>query len=301
MTPLQGQQTAAQSIDATSNLLPQERLEIVPDGLLALAKDTRYVKECQSLFLQVLLSLFPRRSHFLLEQESWILASLLCLALGLKRTTKGTSLGMETLGLQFPSTASRWKLVTTTLVALSWAFFFSPHRNRTNNIPSTTTTTTSTSTSMSTNLAASDSTTATIIRARRDDDYQITSSGGTLQNDELLRGVTRREFHERQRRAMMERAIQAASLPSSSSTTPTAAPAVTTVPAKDETPQQGNNITRNRSEIQRSSVSLVQLRQQKRKMWMDLMASFTKKIKSMLLLLARVSDVAGNYLCVCVC
>lgn len=147
-------------------------LDVIPDSLLALAKDSRYVKECQSLFLQVLSTLLPRRRHQLLEQESWILASLLCLGM-MRHTANGTTLGMEAVGLQFPSNASRWKFVLMALATFSWAYAFSSERQR--------------------NAAG--------------DRPAITSS--PEENDERLQGLSRREFHERQRQAMLQRASQA--------------------------------------------------------------------------------------------
>jgi len=187
----------------------QRRLNLVPDSLLALAKDVRYVKECQNLFLQVLSSMFPRRHPNRLEQESWILGTILCLALGLKHTASknnnnnnnnnnSITLGMETVGLQFSNSSAgqRWKLFAATIAALGWAYVFSPdttstsrsssRNNNSNNHPSLTNTTTMNTTTMTTTTTM------------------------TQRNDEFLRGESRRQFHLRQRQAMLRRAQEAA-------------------------------------------------------------------------------------------
>ncbi|CAB9507135.1 Peroxisome biogenesis factor 10 [Seminavis robusta] len=229
-----------------NNHLFNGRLEFVPDGLLALAKDARYVKECQALFQQVISSVLPRRRHALAEQESWILASLLCLALGLRQTSKGTTLGMETVGLRFSNGASRWKLVASTLVALSWAYAFSAH-NRTS--------------SHDNDAISSGTTTRTTNNGATNPSAML--SADTQQNDELLRGVSRREFHERQRQAMLRRANQAASAATSNN-------------------HQGEIII-NSTERAPSSVSTTQ--QTSIPEWAT---TLRKKLKSVLLLLARV-------------
>lgn len=191
-----GEQVDATDVEAAQHAAEEpatraQHLDVIPDSLLALAKDTRYVQECQALFLQVLSSMLPRRRYQLLEQESWILSSLLCLALGLQHTSKGTSLGMETVGLQFPGKSARWKLVGFTLIYLSWAYAFSPYRDL--------------ATNQGNNINDSD-------------DSISPSNQETQQNDEMLRGSRRREFHDRQRRAMLQRAAEAAGNPPNSST-----------------------------------------------------------------------------------
>lgn len=150
---------------------------VIPETLIALAKDSRYVKEIQALFLKVLSIVLPRRRHQLLEQEAWILASLLSLGLGIRHTSKRTTLGMDAVGLQFTKNSARWKLILFSFGALSWAYAFSPHRNvnssiNRNNPPS--------------------------LQGRPSENV-----------DQVLRGSSRREFHERQRQAMLRRANHA--------------------------------------------------------------------------------------------
>jgi hypothetical protein len=174
-----------------------QRVDVVSDSLLALAKDARYVKEFQSLFLQVMSLFLPRRRHQLLVHESWILASLLCFALGLKHTSKGTTLGMETVGLQFPTRAARWKFVAAVMTTLSWAYAFSPDRT-----------------------AASDAANRDGHRLRDSSRYS-SSNEEPQHNEEMLRGNRRRQFHEAQRQAMLRRASEAAGNQNSPSSTST--------------------------------------------------------------------------------
>ena len=241
----------------------QQRLDVVPGSLIALAKDTRYVKECQSLFLQVLSSIFPRRRHQLLEQESWILGSLLCFALGLRHTSKSTTLGMETVGLQFSTNSSRWKLVASTLAAFSWAYAFSPSTN-TNRL-----------TGITLGNSHSEDSTAdnggSINGLGQDSPLRPSSSSSLLSgeetrpNDELLRGQSRREFHELQRQAMLRRAREAAEIQASGQDHGT--PAVDTTALEPES----------------TSSPLLQSRRR------DIMVRLHIKLKMMLLKFAQVS------------
>lgn len=217
---------------ATSTPL-QQRLGVVPGSLIALAKDTRYVKECQSLFLQVLSFIFPRRRHQLLEQESWILGSLLCFVLGLRHTSKSTTLGMETVGLQFSTNSSRWKLVASTLAAFSWAYAFSPS-TYTNRVAGITL-----GISRSEDSTADNGGSINGLSGGQDFPLRPSSSSSLLSgeethpNDELLRGQSRREFHELQRQAMLRRSREAAETEASSQSQNT--PAVDTTAIQPET------------------------------------------------------------------
>jgi peroxin-10 len=90
---------------------------VVPEGLLALAKDTRYVEECKILLLQVLRSVLPERREDLLDRDAWYLSVILYNFLVILR--KGRTLGMEICGLRYPERIARWKVVAASLATAS--------------------------------------------------------------------------------------------------------------------------------------------------------------------------------------
>jgi peroxin-10 len=101
------------------NTQAQESSEsnVVPESLLALAKDTRYVEECKILLLQVLRSVLPERREELLDRDAWYLSVVLYNFLVILR--KGRTLGMEICGLRYPDKISRWKVVAASLATAS--------------------------------------------------------------------------------------------------------------------------------------------------------------------------------------
>jgi peroxin-10 len=90
---------------------------VVPESLLALAKDTRYVEECKMLLLQVLRSVLPERREDLLDRDAWYLSVVLYNFLVVLR--KGRTLGMEICGLRYPGEIARWKVVAASLATAS--------------------------------------------------------------------------------------------------------------------------------------------------------------------------------------
>jgi hypothetical protein len=98
-----------------SNVVPEGN--VVPESLLALAKDTRYVEECKILLLQVLRSVLPQRREELLDRDAWYLSVVLYNLLITVR--KGRTLGMEICGLRYPAEIARWKIVAASLGAAS--------------------------------------------------------------------------------------------------------------------------------------------------------------------------------------
>jgi peroxin-10 len=90
---------------------------VVPESLLALAKDTRYVEECKILLLQVLRSVLPQRREDLLDRDAWYLSVFLYNFLVILR--KGRTLGMEICGLRYPERIARWKVVAASLATAS--------------------------------------------------------------------------------------------------------------------------------------------------------------------------------------
>lgn len=178
---------------ATANACASESYS-VPDGLMAMSKDARYVRDCKALLFSLLSSLMPRRRHQL-EQESWILASLLCFSMGLKRTPNSTTLGMETCGLAYSfsfESSSRWKWFLSTAAALSWAF-----------------------SSAGTAVIGGNDSSNSNYRRYSDSNANLHSLNiigvDPHFNGEMLRGPSRREFYERQRSEMLLRANLAAS------------------------------------------------------------------------------------------
>jgi hypothetical protein len=83
---------------------------MVPDVLLSLAKDARYLNQCQTLLLEIL----PEHSA-----ESTLAAGLLYTVFVLMR--KGKSLGQEALGIEY-SNDSKWRLMIGSLVASTGLF-----------------------------------------------------------------------------------------------------------------------------------------------------------------------------------
>lgn len=90
---------------------------MVPESLLALAKDTRYVEECKVLLLQVLRSVLPERREDLLDRDAWYLSVILYNFLVILR--KGRTLGMEICGLRYPERIASWKVVAASLATAS--------------------------------------------------------------------------------------------------------------------------------------------------------------------------------------
>jgi hypothetical protein len=90
---------------------------VVPESLLALAKDARYVEECKTLLLKVLRSVLPERREDLLDRDAWYLSVILYNLLVILR--KGRTLGMEICGLRYPERIARWKVVAASLATAS--------------------------------------------------------------------------------------------------------------------------------------------------------------------------------------
>jgi hypothetical protein len=122
-----GTEILTRCVDDSSTSLPLQQYnpqaqessesDVVPEGLLALAKDTRYVEECKILLQQVLRSVLPERREDLLDQDAWYLSLILYNFLVILR--RGRTLGMEICGLRYPERIARWKVVAASLATAS--------------------------------------------------------------------------------------------------------------------------------------------------------------------------------------
>ena len=89
---------------------------LIPENLLSLAKDSRYVQQCQALVLHVMESLHrggvPESQ---LQKDSWFL-SLLLYILFVVFPNGGRTMGMDTCGLKFTQLTSRLRVVASLLI-----------------------------------------------------------------------------------------------------------------------------------------------------------------------------------------
>jgi hypothetical protein len=190
-TRIEAVEAANGSADQTLPPLPNNNdNDLVPETLLSLAKDARYIQQCQALVKEliepiILLQRGGDRGHSSVEQlekDSWVMSSLLYIVL-LVVPNGGRTMGMDSLGLKFSQTSSsslrRQKLVVgAMLLSIYGSYAFQRWLQR----RSSTTTTT----------AGMDSTTAT-------------SNQRNATNQEALRGSARRRMHEALREQMLQR------------------------------------------------------------------------------------------------
>jgi len=99
---------------------------VVPESLLAFAKDSRYLEECKTLLLQLLRKALPSRGEDLLDRDAWYASAVLYTAIVLLR--RGRTLGMEVCGLKYPERIARWKVVAASLAAASTVYTLHLHR-----------------------------------------------------------------------------------------------------------------------------------------------------------------------------
>lgn len=166
--------------------------DVIPESLLALAKDSRYIRQCQELLEQVWQSLLGgRQSHpseqSALERRTWLLSYLLYVLFVV--APSGRSLGMQLCGLNFDDAASGgggggfkdWRGASTTQ-RLRFVGYL-----------------------LMTAAAGFGLEYCASMRCHDDDGNDGSSAAGRIRQ-ERLRGNDRRQMHERLRRQMMERA-----------------------------------------------------------------------------------------------
>lgn len=95
---------------------------VVAESLLAIAKDARYIQECQALLLQVLTPFIASRHDV---EQHWgptteLLSSLLYAVMVLAR--KKRTAGMEVTGIEFGIGRQRWTLVVGALASAVWIY-----------------------------------------------------------------------------------------------------------------------------------------------------------------------------------
>jgi Ring finger domain len=166
-----------------------DSIGLVPESLLAIAKDARYVDECKALVLRILQHAFSttlsRDAEERWEPTAGLLSSLLYTVLVLAR--KKRTAGMEVCGIEFSSDDGpllRWKLVTGAVISAVWIYGIR-------------------------SAAAAAKTTAAAARHY---------------SSESLTGAQRRRVFDEQRREMMQRASTAAVDAGGANTTVTSPP-----------------------------------------------------------------------------
>lgn len=101
-------------------IMTNEQDSVVPDSLLAFAKDHRYIRQCQVLLQQVFFSQST-------EKNTWWWSALLYATLVVGR--KGRTLGMEFMGLQHHEPTFQ-KRAAQVLLAAGWAFWIRQYMKR---------------------------------------------------------------------------------------------------------------------------------------------------------------------------
>jgi hypothetical protein len=113
-TRIEAVEAADGSYNTADQMMPLHNNDhLVPETLLSLAKDTRYIQQCQALLKELIepiifLQRGGDRGHSFvdqLEKDSWVLSSLLYIVL-LVVPNGGRSMGMDSLGLKFSQPSS---------------------------------------------------------------------------------------------------------------------------------------------------------------------------------------------------
>ena len=98
-----------------SEMRGTELEQCVPECLLAIAKDDRYVEDCEALLLRALLPFFESQDVERFDRTARLMSSFLYAVLVLAR--KKRTAGMQVCGLEFDDVLPRWKLVLGALVS----------------------------------------------------------------------------------------------------------------------------------------------------------------------------------------
>lgn len=101
---------------------------VIPESLLAIAKDGRYVKECEDLLLRVLHTITPwlssrgviERGEQNLQPTAAFFSPILYSVLVLARTRR--TAGMQVCNLEFSESLGRWKLVAGAMASAAWIY-----------------------------------------------------------------------------------------------------------------------------------------------------------------------------------
>lgn len=101
-----------------------EHGDLIPENLLSLAKDVRYIQQCQIL-LQKILESFRLRGipEARLHKDSWLLSSILYIIFVIF-PNGGRTMGMDTCGLRFEQSPSRIRLVGSFLISICGIYSF---------------------------------------------------------------------------------------------------------------------------------------------------------------------------------
>ena len=101
-----------------------EHQDLIPESLLSLAKDVRYIQQCQIL-LQRILESFRLRGipEEKLNKDCWFLSSMLYIIF-LIFPNGGRTMGMDTCGLRFEQSPSRIRLVGSLLISICGIYSF---------------------------------------------------------------------------------------------------------------------------------------------------------------------------------
>lgn len=107
---------------------------LIPESMLSMAKDSRYIQQCQNLLLQVIEPIIGRydsQSRSRLEKATWFLSCIIYTVFVIAPT--GRTLGMEVCGLSFTGVTKRSRLVGSLLALATGAFAFDFISNRNTN------------------------------------------------------------------------------------------------------------------------------------------------------------------------
>jgi hypothetical protein len=94
--------------------------EIIPETLLALAKDARYVERCKLLLLRMMESIVAAEPSRRSEHVAGFLSSALYALIVLSR--KRRTIGMECTGVKYDDSVAKWKLMTGALIAAIFTY-----------------------------------------------------------------------------------------------------------------------------------------------------------------------------------
>lgn len=150
-----------------------ESEDLIPESLLAIAKDSRYIQECCEVVVEIWHRWCPRQRRENLERDAWFWSLVLYIVLVVG--SRGRTLGMEALGLSYinrdasrtsSSFISRFKLLSTSLGLVAAVYLLQS---------------------------------------------QTSETDATRERVENLTGSSRRDFFEAQRRAMIQRSRQPSS------------------------------------------------------------------------------------------
>jgi hypothetical protein len=172
-----------------------EQDDVIPESILSVSKDARYIQQCQELLRHSVAVLFQRKESFdasapqdrerIRKQMLWMIS---CILYTIASAKSGRTLGMETLGLRFAtdgSLSTEREGPKTTSAQLRRSFYVCT----------------------SLLLAATGGLVSEYLSTRADKDSKNDGdSGHQLENRERSRGRERRLIHERLRRQMLERA-----------------------------------------------------------------------------------------------